>query len=58
MLRITLKRSAIGRPERQRRILRALGLTRLNKTVIKEDHPQIRGMIKAVSHLVHVEEER
>jgi large subunit ribosomal protein L30 len=56
MLRITLKRSAIGRPEKQRRILRALGLTRLHKTVIKEDNPQIKGMIKAVSHLVHVEE--
>lgn len=57
MLRITLKRSAIGRPERQKRILRALGIKRLHKTVVKENNPQIKGMIKAVSHLVHVEEE-
>ena len=57
MLRITLKRSAIGRPEKQKRILKALGLTRMHKTVIKMDNPQIKGMVKAVSHLVQVEEE-
>lgn len=56
MLRITLKRSAIGRPEKQRRTLRALGLNRLHKTIIKPDTPQIRGMVRAVFHLIQVEE--
>lgn len=58
MLRITQIKSGIGRPERQKRTLRALGLKRLNKTVLKKDSPQIKGMIRAVSHLVQVEEEK
>lgn len=57
MIKITLKRSAIGRPEKQRKTLKALGLTRLHKTIVKPDNPQIRGMVKVVSHLVQVEEE-
>ncbi len=51
-LRITWKRSAIGRPERQGRTIRALGLRRLHYTVVHEDTPQIRGMIHSVAHLV------
>jgi len=51
-LRITWKRSAIGYPERQARTIRALGLRRLNHTVEHDDTPQVRGMIKAVEHLV------
>lgn len=51
-LRITWKRSTIGRPERQKRTVRALGLRKLNQTVVHEDTPQIRGMINKVSHLV------
>ncbi len=55
-LKITLVRSLIGRPEAQRRTVRALGLTRMNQTVKKEDVPQIRGMVDKVKHLVKVEE--
>jgi len=56
-LRITLKRSLIGRPEKHRRIVRALGLRRLNQTVVHNDTPSIRGMIKKTSHLLEVVEE-
>ena len=55
-LKITLKRSLIGRPEDQRRTVRSLGLRKLNQTVVKEDHPSIRGMIHHVKHLVEVRE--
>lgn len=51
-LKITWKRSCIGRPERQFRTIKALGFTKLNSVVTHEDTPQIRGMINAVSHLV------
>lgn len=51
-LRITWKRSTIGYPDRQARTIRALGLRRLNHTVEHDDTPQVRGMIKAVQHLV------
>jgi len=56
-LRITQVRSSIGRPPKQRGTLRALGLKRINHTVVKEDRPEIRGMLAVVSHLVRVEEE-
>lgn len=55
-LRITLVRSMIGRPEKHRRVLRGMGLTKLNRTVELKDTPPIRGMINTVSHLVKVEE--
>ncbi|MDM8552639.1 50S ribosomal protein L30 [Desulfobacterales bacterium HSG2] len=54
MLKITLVRSMIGRPEKHRKILRGMGLTRLNRTVELEDSPPVRGMINKVSHLVEV----
>ncbi len=54
-LRITLVRSLIGRPQVQRRTVRALGLRRLNLSVVHEDTPEINGMIRRVSHLVRVE---
>lgn len=54
-IRITLLRSGIGRPERQKNTLTGLGLTRLNKAVIRDDTPEIRGMVGRVSHLVAVE---
>jgi len=54
-IRVTLKRSLAGRPERQRATVRALGLKKLNHTVVHEDSPQVRGMVKAVSHLVEWE---
>lgn len=55
MLKITLVRSMIGRPEKHRKVLRGMGLTRLNRTVELEDTPPVRGMINRVSHLVKVE---
>ncbi len=55
-LDITLVRSMIGRPEKHRKVLRGMGLTKLNKTVQLEDTPSIRGMIHKVSHLVKAEE--
>lgn len=58
MLKITLVRSYYGRQPRQRRTLKALGLTRMNKTVEKKNNPAIRGMADKVSHLVRVEEKQ
>lgn len=55
-LKITLVRSMVGRPEKHRKVLRGMGLTRMHKTVELEDTPAIRGMANKVSHLVHVEE--
>jgi large subunit ribosomal protein L30 len=55
-LKITLIRSMIGRPEKHRKVLRGMGLTKVNKTVELEDTPSIRGMILAVSHMVKAEE--
>lgn len=55
-LKITQRRSAIGRPQRQKLTIRALGIRRMNQSVIHEDTPQIRGMIAKVRHLVEVEE--
>ncbi len=55
-LKITLVRSTIGRPEKHRKVVRGMGLTKLNKTVELEDTPAIRGMVNAVSHLVKSEE--
>jgi large subunit ribosomal protein L30 len=55
-LRVTQIRSTIDRKEPQKRTIRALGLGKLHKSVVHEDTPQIRGMIRAVGHLVKVEE--
>ncbi|HSY15532.1 MAG TPA: 50S ribosomal protein L30 [Jatrophihabitantaceae bacterium] len=55
-LKITQVRSAIGRQQNQRQTLRSLGLKRMNDTVVKEDRPEIRGMVHTVTHLVTVEE--
>ncbi|OPY59726.1 MAG: 50S ribosomal protein L30 [Pelotomaculum sp. PtaU1.Bin035] len=55
-LKITLVKSLISRPEDQRAIVRTLGLTKLNRSVIRKDTPQVRGMINKVSHLLRVEE--
>ncbi len=51
-LKITLVKSFIGRPETQRRVLRGMGLGKVNKTVMLNDTPEIRGMIRKVDHLV------
>ncbi len=55
-IKVTLVRSMIGRPEKHRRVLRGMGLTKLNRTVELEDTPAIRGMVHKVSHLVKTEE--
>lgn len=56
MLNVTLVKSMIGRPEKHRKVLRGLGLTKLNRTVELQDTPSIRGMVQIVSHLVVAEE--
>jgi len=55
-LKITLKRSLIGRPEKMRKVVRALGLRKINQTVTHKDTPSIRGMIHKTSHLIEVSE--
>ncbi|MGH2806971.1 MAG: 50S ribosomal protein L30 [Actinomycetota bacterium] len=55
-LKVTQVRSATSRGAKQRGTVRALGLKRLGHTVEHEDKPEIRGMIRAVEHLVEVEE--
>jgi len=55
-LKITQIRSTIDRQERQKRTMAALGLRKIRQTVIHNDTPQIRGMIRKVIHLVEVEE--
>jgi large subunit ribosomal protein L30 len=55
-IRIKLVKSGIDRPERQKRTLKALGLTKLNREVEVEATPQVKGMVNAVNHLVQVEE--
>ena len=55
-LSITQVRSRIGRPEKHRRTLEALGLRRHQQTVIQNDTPAIRGMIEKIPHMVRVEE--
>jgi large subunit ribosomal protein L30 len=54
-LRITLVRSLIGYPRRQRETAKGLGLRKINSRVIRPDRPEIRGMIDKISHLVEVE---
>ena len=55
-LKVTQIRSGIGGKQNQRDTLRSLGLKRINDTVVKEDRPEIRGMVNTVTHLVSVEE--
>lgn len=55
-LKIIQTRSIIDRPEKQKKIIEALGLGRPNWEILHNDTPQIRGMIKKVTHLVKVEE--
>jgi large subunit ribosomal protein L30 len=55
-LKVTQVRSVIDRPKDQKATVRALGLRRISDSVVKDDRPEIRGMIQKVSHLVRVEE--
>ncbi|PLX95998.1 MAG: 50S ribosomal protein L30 [Desulfuromonas sp.] len=56
MVKVTLKKSGIGRDVYFTRVLKGLGLTKLNKTVALPDTPEIRGMIRKVAHMVAVED--
>ena len=54
-LKVTQVRSGIGRSNKQKLTLKGLGLTRMHRSVLLNDTPAIRGMIRKVSHLVRVE---
>lgn len=54
-IKVTLTKSVIGRPEKHKRIARALGFRKLNQTVEHYDTPTIRGMVNKITHLVTVE---
>ena len=54
-LKITLTRSLLGRMDKHRRVAKALGLTKMHRTVTHDDTPTIRGMIRKISHLLTVE---
>ena len=55
-LKVTQTKSANGGKQNQRETLRSLGLKRIGDTVVKEDRPEIRGMVNTVTHLVSFEE--
>jgi large subunit ribosomal protein L30 len=55
-LKVTQVRSTIGTKQNQRATLRTLGLRKIRQFVVREDSPQVRGMIHTVRHLVVVEE--
>ena len=56
MLKVTQVRSTIGSKRNQRETMRSLGLRKIRQSVVREDNPQVRGMIATVRHLVTVEE--
>jgi large subunit ribosomal protein L30 len=56
MVKATLRRSAIGTSPRQRLTLRGLGLKHIGQSVILKDSAAVRGMLRAVAHLVEAEE--
>ncbi|MEP7160728.1 MAG: 50S ribosomal protein L30 [Dermatophilaceae bacterium] len=55
-LKVTQTRSTIGGKRNQRETLRTLGLHRIGDSVIRQDRPEVRGMVRTVTHLVSVEE--
>ncbi|MCB2180732.1 MAG: 50S ribosomal protein L30 [Desulfobulbaceae bacterium] len=55
-LKITLKKSVIGSTKKIRATAAGLGLTKTNKTIVRKDTPEIRGMVNKVQHLIEVEE--
>lgn len=54
MLKIKYVRSAIGRPNTQKKVVRGLGFTKLQQVVERPDTPQIRGMVNKIGHLVEI----
>ena len=55
-IKVTLKKSAIGRNAYFTRVLKGMGLTKLHKTVVLPDTPEMRGMVRKVAHMVVVED--
>ena len=55
-IKITLVKSGIARPGKHKAVLAGLGLRKLNRSVVRPDTPEIRGMVNKVSHLVQVEQ--
>ncbi|RPF27521.1 MULTISPECIES: 50S ribosomal protein L30 [Georgenia] len=55
-LKVTQTKSVIGGKQNQKDTLRTLGLRRIGQSVVREDKPEVRGMIQTVAHLVSVEE--
>ena len=53
-IRIEYYKSAICTPEKHKRVVKGLGFTRLRQIVEREDTPSVRGMVKAIPHLVRV----
>ena len=56
LLEITQVKSGVRCPQKQRQVLVGLGLTRMHKTVVRKNSPEVWGMIRKVSHLVAVKE--
>lgn len=54
-IKVTLVRSVIGRPPKQRETVKGLGLRKISSSVVRKDCPEIRGMINKIVHLVKVE---
>jgi len=54
-LRIKLVRSVVGTPKNQREVVKGLGLRKLNSEVLRNDSPEIRGMINKIPHMLKVE---
>ena len=54
-IKVTLKRSLIGATERQKRVVKALGLSRIDQVVEHNDSDVINGMVNKISHMVSVE---
>ena len=55
-IKVTLKRSVIGRPQEQRDTVKALGLSKIGQSREVQDTPAIRGMIRKVEHLLEVQQ--
>lgn len=56
MLKVTLKKSLIGKPEKLRKVVHSLGLRKINQSVVHKDTPSIRGMIHKAVHIIEVSE--
>jgi len=57
VIRVRQVRSGIGRPRKQREVLRSLGLRRIRHEVVREDSPAVRGMVAKIPHLVEIVED-